>query len=93
MRIKGKSDIEAEDVLFYNCVASVAMDSSKRVADELTPTFIVEEAIDYFSDREQYEVCRTIKEFYDQNPSYLIDISRAEWFGTCESIKKNKKSS
>lgn len=93
MRIKGKLDIEAEDILFYNCVASVAMDSSKRIADELTPTFIVEEAIDYFSDIEQYEVCRVIKEFYDNNPMFFIDISRAEWFGTCESIKKNKKNS
>lgn len=91
MRIKGKSDIEAEDILFYNCVASVAMDSSKRIADELTPTFIVEEAINYFSDIEQYEVCRIIKEFYDSNPSFLVVISRAEWFGSCETIKKNKK--
>ncbi len=56
MRIRGKSDIEAEDILFYNCVASVAKDTSKRIADELTPTFIVEEAMAYFSDREEFEI-------------------------------------
>ena len=65
MRVRGKSNIEAEDILFYNCVASVARDVSKRIADELTPTFIVDEAMSYFSDKEDYEVCQTIKKFYD----------------------------
>ena len=81
MRIRGKSNIEAEDILFYNCVASVAMDISKRIADELTPSFIIEEAMDYFSDREEYEVCQMIKKFYEENPAFFINISRAEWFG------------
>lgn len=93
MRIRGKSNIEAEDILFYNCVASVARDISKRVADELTPTFIVDEAMLYFSDKEEYEVCQTIKKFYDENPSFFIDISRAEWFGTMNIKKNNKKKS
>lgn len=89
MRIRGKSNIEAEDVLFYNCVASVARDSSKRIADELTPTFIVQEAILYFSDREEYEISQIIKNFYDKNPTFFIDISRAEWFGTISIRKKS----
>jgi hypothetical protein len=93
MRIRGKSDIEAEDILFYHCVASVAKDVSKRIADELTPTFIVEEAISYFSDREEYETCHMIKSFYDNNPAFFIDISRAEWFGTMSPIKKSQKNS
>ena len=88
MRIRGKSNIKAEDILCYNCVASVASDISKRVADELTPTFIVHEAISYFSDREEFEICQIIKKFYEDNPSFFIDISRAEWFGT---IVVNKK--
>jgi hypothetical protein len=88
MRIKGKSNIEAEDILFYNCIASVAKDVGRRIADELTPTFIVDEAMSYFSDKEEYETSQTIKKFYDENPSFFIDISRAEWFGTAN-IKKN----
>lgn len=88
MRIRGKANIEAEDVLFYHCVASVAKDSSKRIADELTPTFIVEEALTYFSDLEEYEVCQEINEFYNNNPSFFINISRAEWFGTMNKIEK-----
>lgn len=88
MRIRGKSNIKKEDILFYNCVASVAGDIGKRVADELTPTFIVDEAIAYFHDKEEYEVCQLIKNFYDNNPSFFVDISRAEWFGTMRSIEK-----
>lgn len=88
MRIKGKSDIKKEDVLFYNFVASVASDLSKRIADELTPTFIVDEAIVYFDDREEYEICLIIKNFYDNNPSFFIDSSRSEWFGTANFFKK-----
>jgi len=88
MRIRGKENIEAEDVLFYHCVASVAQGDSKRIADELTPTFIVEEALTYFSDLEEYEICQDIKTFYEDNPAFFMDISRAEWFGTMKQIQK-----
>lgn len=81
MKIRGKANIEDKDVLYYKCVAAVASDISKRIADELTPTFIVHEAIDYFSSLEEYEVCKSIKNFFDSNPAFFIDISRAEWFG------------
>lgn len=89
MRIKGKSNIEAKDVLYYKCVAAVAGDISKRIADELTPTFIVEEAIDYFSSLEEYEICKLIKNFYDSNPSFFLDISRDEWFGESGVLEEN----
>jgi hypothetical protein len=88
MRIKGKLNIEAEDILFYNSVASVAKDISKRVADELTPTFIIREAMDYFSDKEEYEICHLIKSYFENNPSFFIDITRAEWFGTLRTREK-----
>ncbi len=88
MRIKGKSNIEATDIEHYKCVADVAGDLSKRIANELTPTFIVEEAIAYFSDQDEYEVCQKIQNFYDENPSFFLKMSRAEWFGTMKRIKK-----
>jgi hypothetical protein len=92
MKVRGKSNIEAKDVLYYKCVAAVASDISKRIADELTPTFIVQEAIDYFIDYfsslEQYEVCKSIKNFFDSNPSFFVDISRAEWFGEMGILEK-----
>ena len=92
MRIKGKSNIEPADVENYKSVAMVAFDVSKRIANELTPTFIVEEAIAYFSDRDEFETCQQIKLFYDSNPSFFLNISRAEWFGTMRTIKKGQKS-
>jgi hypothetical protein len=93
MRIRGKSNIEPLDIEYYKCVASVAGDISKRIANELTPTFIVDEAISYFHDKEEYEICQTIKKFYDDNPTFFLDISRAEWFGTMVTVKKNKNNS
>ena len=88
MRIRGNSNIKDIDIEYYKCVAVVAKDTSKRVANELTPNFIVSEAIAYFHDKEKYEVCKEIKDFYDNNPSFFIDITRAEWFGTMNVLKK-----
>jgi len=88
MRIRGKSNIEAVDIEYYKCVATVAGDISKRIANELTPTFIVDEAMGYFHDKEEYEICHKIKTFYDENPDFFLKVSRAEWFGTMVTIKK-----
>jgi len=92
MRIKGKSNIEPADIENYKNVAIVAADISRRIANELTPTFIVEEAIAYFSDRDEFETCHQIKSFYDSNPSFFLNISRAEWFGTIRTLRKGEKS-
>jgi hypothetical protein len=88
MRIRGKSNIEPLDVEYYKCVATVAGDISKRRHNELTPTFIVDEAISYFHDKEEYEICHSIKKFYEENPDFFLEVSRAEWFGTLRTIKK-----
>jgi len=88
MRIRGKSNIEAVDIEYYKCVATVAGDTSKRIANELTPTFIVYEAMAYYHDKEEYEVCHNIKKFYDENPTFFLKVSRVEWFGTMVTIKK-----
>jgi hypothetical protein len=71
MRIKGKSIIEPVDIEYYKSVAMVASDVSKRISNELTPDFIVEEAISYFSDIDEFEICQKIKTFYDSNPSFF----------------------
>lgn len=80
MELGGELNINPENILFYNCVASVAMDISKRISDELTPSFIVHEAIQYFSDLEEYETCSVIKKFYENNPNFFMEVSREEWF-------------
>lgn len=88
MRIRGKSDIEPLDIEYYKCIANIAGDISRRVSNELTPTFIVDEAIAYFHDKEEYEICQLIKTFYEGNPTFFLEVSRAEWFGTMRTIKK-----
>lgn len=90
MRIRGNSSVLDVDIRYYECIANVARDITKRVANELTPTFIVTEAIAYYQDREDYEVCKIIKDFYDNNPSFFLNTTRAEWFGTLNIVKKNK---
>ena len=91
MRIRGNSNIKPVDIKFYNCVVSVAEDITKRIADELSPTFIIDEAMSYFSDKEEFEKCQLIKNFYDENPTFFISVSRAEWFGTMRSIERMQK--
>ena len=33
---------------------------------------------------------KDIKNFYDENPSFFINVSRAEWFGTTTLVKNRK---
>jgi len=80
MNLRDELNIGPENILFYNCVASVAMDISKRIANELTPSFIIHEAIEYFSEIEEYEICIKIKSFYENNPSFFIETTRCDWF-------------
>lgn len=92
MRIRGKLNIKPEDEMFYNGVLRAAEDITKRIEGEKIPSFIVEEAILYFSDKEEYEICHKIKNFYEYNPAFFIDVTRASWFGTMrvrEKIEKN----
>ncbi len=77
--------------MHYNGVVKAAKDISKRIANELMPTFIVQESLMYFSDREEFEKCQIIKKFFEENPLFFIDISRVEWFGTSDSIIKKQK--
>lgn len=91
MRIRGKLNIKPEDIMHYNGVVKAAKDITKRIANELIPTFIVQESLMYFSDKEEFEKCSLIKNFLEGNPTFFIDISRIEWFGTMRSIERIEK--
>ena len=55
-----------------------------KIEEELIPSFIIEEALYYYSQLEYYEVCKSIKMFFSKNSKYTIQTTRAEWFGiTC----------
>jgi hypothetical protein len=81
MKIRGKLHIESVDVQMYEGIADLANKKKKRIEEELIPTFIIEEALNYFSDLEQYEICQKIKIFFFKNSKYTINITRAEWYG------------
>ena len=91
MRIRGKLNIKPEDVMYYNGLVKAARDITKRIANELIPSFIVQESLIYFSDKEEFEKCQLIKKFFEGNPLFFVDISRAEWFGTMRSIERMQK--
>ena len=81
MKIRGKLHIENLDVQMYEGIADLADKKKKRIEEELIPSFIIEEALNYYSQLEKYEVCQKIKIFFSNNSKYTIKITRAEWFG------------
>lgn len=84
MRIRGKLNIENLDVQMYKGIADLADKKKEKIDEELIPTFIIEEALYYYSKLEHYEVCQKIKVFFSNNSKYTINTTRAEWFGlTC----------
>ncbi len=89
MKIKGRENIEKVDVLLYNGIYNLADNKIKKIDEELIPTFIIEESLDYFCELEKYEVCQKIKSFFKEHTSYIIQSSREEWYGIVP-IKKQK---
>ena len=81
MKIRGKLYIENLDVQMYNGIADLAFKKKEKIDEELIPSFIIEEALYYYSQQENYEVCQKIKIFFSKNSKYTINITRAEWFG------------
>lgn len=81
MRIRGKLHIETLDVRMYEGIAELADKKKERIEEELIPTFIIDEALNYYSQLEKYEVCQKIKVFFSNNSNYTVKTTRAEWFG------------
>ena len=89
MKLKGKIHVEKVDIKMYHGIADLASEKIKRIAEELIPTFIVDEALLYFCELEKYEICQKIKLFFQVNPTYIVKSSRAEWYGV--NVKKKQK--
>lgn len=89
MKLKGKIHTEKVDIKMYYGIADLADNKIKRIAEELIPTFIVDEALMYFCEREKYEICQKIKLFFQVNPTFTVQSSRAEWYGI--NVKKKQK--
>ena len=89
MKLKGKIHVEKVDILMYYGIYDLAANKMQKVDEELIPTFIIEEALVYFCDNEKYEMCQKIKEFFQTNPTFVIESSRENWFGI--NLKKKQK--
>ena len=48
----------------YNGIADLAFNKKEKIDEELIPSFIIEEALYYYSQLENYEVCQKIKIFF-----------------------------
>lgn len=91
MILRGDIFVEDLDILMYKGVYDIASGIITKIEEELIPSFIVEESLLFFEEKEEYEKCLEIKEFFDDNKEFLLDITREKWFGL-EEKDKNKDS-
>ena len=89
MKLKEKENIEKIDIVMYNGLHAMANNKTKKLDEELIPTFIIDESLAYFCENEKYEKCQKIKVFFQNNPSCIVPSTRDEWFGV-EQKKKQK---
>lgn len=89
MKLRGKSETKDVDIMMYHGIYDLASDKIKKVDEELIPTFIIEEALNYFCELEKYECCQKIKSFFQINPTYTIQSTRDAWYGMID-IKTQK---
>ena len=89
MKLTGKIEIEKFDIMMYQGIASLANKKLKKLDEELIPSFIIQESLQYFCELEKYEICQKIKNFFDEHKTYIVDSSREEWYGL--EVKKKQK--
>lgn len=73
----------------YHGIADLAFGKIPKIKEELIPTFIIKEALQYYCELEKYEICQEIKLFFQSNPTYTVESSRADWYGV--NVKKKQK--
>lgn len=89
MKLKGNIPVEKVDIMMYQGIAALAESKIQKIDEELIPTFIIEEALNYFCELEKFESCQKIKVFFESNPTYIIQSSRAEWYGIDGNKRQN----
>lgn len=81
MKIDGDINVKKKEIRFYHGLAALVEDKIKKKESKLIPSFIIEEALNYFCELERYEVCHKIKMFFLANPTFIQKSTRAEWYG------------
>lgn len=80
MRLRDKI-FNKNDIVKYKGLAAMANMKIRKDQDKwLVPTFIIEEAINYFCGQEKYEVCANIRKFFQLNPAYVTHSSKEQWY-------------
>lgn len=88
--LKGKSNIDRVDLMMYQGIVDLAENKMQKIDEELIPSFIVKETLDHFSSLEKYELCKKIKAFFEINKEFIIESTRAEWFGISTGEKRQE---
>ena len=75
----GASDIGfGFNAYIYTWLYDAIVSKSARLARYI-PDFVIEESLQYFAKKEQYEKCSVIKQFFDSNPKRMFHMSRNDW--------------
>ena len=69
---------EKEIVKFY-ALFVYASKKSIELEKFKTPSFMVEHALEYFSDIEEYDKAASIKNYFDKNETRIINFTEEEW--------------
>lgn len=90
MKIDGEINVEKRNVRFYYGLAALVENQIKKKESKLIPSFIIEEAINYFCELEKYEICQNIKMFFITNPTFVQKSTREEWYKKNNSALRKK---
>lgn len=80
MRIHGNINDKLDVKIYYGIAALAENKIEKKEKEWLIPTFAIEEALTYFCGKEKYEICASIKKFFQVHTSFIVNSSREEWF-------------
>jgi len=69
---------EKEIVKFY-ALFVYASKKSVELEKFKTPSFMIDNALEYFSDIEEYDKAASIKNYFDKNETRIIDFTEEEW--------------
>lgn len=69
---------EKEIIKFY-ALFVYASKKSRELEKVKTPSFLIDHALAYFSEIEEYDKAAAIKNYFDKNETRIIDFSEEDW--------------
>lgn len=85
--MKAKPNITEVDIQVYYLLYETIVLAPYNLED--VPTFVINETIWFFENREEYEKCDDIKTFFDEHPQLMVTCSRKDYMDNrWETIKR-----